>query len=100
MIKQSANKMTWDEAVVWCNALGKGYHMPSILELCFFIDYEKRFPAAIGEIKPSAYWSSTTLTASRDNAWYVDFFYGEVLFTEKTSNKYFAMAVRDERNEH
>ncbi len=98
----SATKMTWKDALAYCESLTPGgWRLPNREELRSILSYDK-FPAI--DIKlfnavSGKYWSSTTNNKTPTQAWNVDFtgnFYtdGIVSASGKTT-LYYVWAVRD-----
>jgi hypothetical protein len=80
--------MTWSEAVKACLKLGKGWRLPSKIELnVLYNNYIK-----IGGFEHNMYWNSTPLGAS--NAWAQDLSYGSQYDFSK-SEKNYVRAVRN-----
>lgn len=81
---ETKENLTWYEAVDYCNSLGKGWRLPSIIELMLINKYKL--------IKDGYYWSSTELGNYDAGTFYV--FDG----TADNGNKnyiYYVRAVRD-----
>ena len=93
--KTSKNKMDWNKAIVYCEKLGNGWRLPTIQELVGCINYNKYNPASDMDFKTDdCYWSSTTYALNTDYAWYVHFYNGDVLSSNKT-NSYYVRPVRN-----
>jgi len=99
-------KMTWDEAVNYCNNLtlsGKtDWRLPNIYELQAVRDLTKFGPEADIKMFPniysSNYWSSTNDPQLKDCAWSVRFFYrGSASYYNK-ANRYYVRCVRGKQN--
>ena len=80
-------KMTWEEAKKACASLGKGWRLPTRVELLLM--YENK--DVVGGFANNYYWSSTEF--DNFNAWLQDFYYGIQLTTNKT-NTYYVRAVK------
>ncbi len=81
-------KMSWFDAIEFCNNLGDGWRLPTNEELTMlYYNCDE-----IGEFKLSDYWSSTEFNTNR--AYYVGFRAGDFGRTEKDSK----MKVRIVRN--
>ena len=90
---------TWQNALAYCEALGlAGYtdwRLPTIQELSSLVDGSRTNPAidpifsAVGH----AHWSSTTVASYTDDAWRLNFLYGNVYDNNKTDDAY-VRAVR------
>ena len=80
-------KMTWEEAKKACASLGKGWRLPTRVELLLM--YENK--NVVGGFADSYYWSSTEF----DNygAWYQDFDYGNQYVNNKVIT-YYVRAVK------
>ena len=91
--KTADKQMNWQEAMDYCNKLGKGWRLPTIEELASCIDYSKYNPASKMNFKSDYYWSSTTDVYSTGNAWLVGFSVGYV----GSFNKALSLYVRPVR---
>ena len=80
----SDREMNWFEAKKWCEEKGKGWRLPTRVELL------QAFDEKIEGFKGYTFWSSTEYYNSTANAWYVN------LYTGYTSNntKVTAYSVR------
>ena len=88
-IQFADKKMNWQEAMDYCEKLGKGWRLPTIEELVSCVDYNKHNPATdIDGFKSVYYWSSTTSVLNTGFAWIVNFFNGNVVYNGKTYNFY------------
>lgn len=74
---------TWAEAIASCGALaldGTGWRLPSMKELQTLLDLGRQNPALDPAAFPGApsneAWTSTPLTGSTTDAWYVNFWFG------------------------
>ena len=83
----------WCDALAYCEGLTfpagghDDWRLPSIRELESIVDY-RRPPAFDRTVFPdhsNAHWSSTSVTPSPSNAWYVDFSGGQVQAANKTA---------------
>lgn len=81
--EKSTNKMTWEEAVMYCKKLGDGWRLPTIEE-CFMI-YNNKL------ITEYYYWSSMEYDHSL--AWFFSFSSGSAYDYGKY-NTYYVRAVR------
>ncbi len=93
--------LSWEDALKECDDLAvSGYinwRLPNINELKSIIDIEQYSPALDGNFTQrfsNNYWSSTTNVADKQEAWSVDFNYGEVAATRKDTTA-FVRCVRD-----
>jgi hypothetical protein len=113
---------SWEEAVKRINALNQGgnfycgdypagkyndWRLPTVKELLSLIDYSYYAPAVCNsmgkgqcndndpfyDLQPLIYWSSTTDAYKPENAWFVNFGYGNVRYAKKI-NEYYIWAVR------
>jgi len=81
--KTADKRMSWQEAVDYCKALGKGWRLPTRVEL---IDaYDSKVD---GFETDDYYWSSTTSVFNTENAWIVDCYNGYVNYYYKADNYY------------
>jgi hypothetical protein len=81
--KTADKRMSWQEAVDYCKSLGKGWRLPTRIEL---IDaYDSKVD---GFETDDYYWSSTTYVGSTGYAWSVYFGYGSVYSSYKAYNYY------------
>jgi len=95
---QTIGKMTWINAVEYCDKLNYGgyqdWRLPTINEIFTIIDYNKYEPACkIEECYLAGYWSSTTDANGEIYAWRVNFNLGDINLGNKF-NDYYVMAVR------
>jgi len=82
-------KMNWQKANDYCKSLGKGWRLPTRIELIEMYDSGK-----VDGFKTDAYyWSSTTYVIATEYAWFVDFYHGNV----NSSNKEIRYYVRQAR---
>jgi len=68
---EAPKRMTWDEAVQWCESQGEGWRLPNIAELL-----QAYWGKVEGFTQSSIYWSSTTYPANYTFAMFVSFGYG------------------------
>ena len=95
-------KMTWDEAVSYCEKLNLGgytnWRLPTIQELKTLVDYTSYIPAINITYFPntasSFYWSSTIHAYNTNYTWGVSFHYGDDHYYGK-NNSYYIRAVRE-----
>ena len=93
---------TGDTAMTYCSNLNLGgytdWRLPSSVELENIIDDTKFNPAIntdyFKNISSSGYWSSTSYTRYKNNAWDVNFKYASVFYSTKDINHY-VRCVRD-----
>lgn len=93
----AAAKMTWKDALAYCESLSpKGWRLPNREELRSIVNYEKYNPAVSSDFTAVSgkYWSSTTNDTTLTQAWTVDFTDGAVSAFSKTTT-YYVRAVRD-----
>lgn len=81
-------KMNWSDARKACAKLGKGWSLPTIMELALL--YQNQ--VEIGGFSNSYYWSSTETGV--ENAWRHNFGFGMSGYIADKGNKYFVRAVR------
>ncbi len=106
---------TWANALSFCNDLAHGmcgltdgssagdWRLPNVKELQSLIDFAYSRPAlsnaagtarwveggdAFSDVQLNNYWSSTASATNTSNAWYVNLYYGNVGYYNKTSNYY------------
>ena len=84
----SHSSQTWQTALAYCQDLQYAGHedwrLPDRHELMSIVDFSTSSPAsAISSIMPAGYWSSTSHAQSQENAWYVDFEFGNLLSNAK-----------------
>jgi hypothetical protein len=80
-------KMTWEEAKKACASLGKGWRLPTKVELLLI--YENK--DVVGGFAYTYYWSSTE--NGNSNAWSQDFYLGTQDYYHKF-NAYYVRAVK------
>ena len=83
--EDAPEKMTWEEAIKYCESLGEGWRLPTITEMLYI--YENKF------IIENSYWSSTE-SVNHCFSWSFYFYYGNSYFNYKSS-AYYVRAVRD-----
>jgi hypothetical protein len=81
-------KMNWQNAKKACAEIGKGWHLPTKMELSLL--YQNR--VKIGGFSTSYYWSSTE--TGIENAWRHNFSPGMSGFIANKENEYFVRAVK------
>lgn len=96
--EDNGTKMTFDAAKKYAASLGKGWRLPTIVELLSIVDYSRCAPACINKLKcrSSGYWSGTTVAPYPRNAWVVDFDCGHTYWDSKDYSWY----VRCVRGDH
>ena len=94
---------TWEDALTYCNELSLGeyddWRFPNVKELQSLIDYGNSDPALpsghpFSGVESYAYWSSTTVVFSTDDAWLVFLYFGYVIHVNKDSNDLYVWPVR------
>jgi len=98
----SSLTLNWKDAIEFCEALELGgysnWRLPNFNELYFLADRSKRNPAidnsTFENVVPDYYWSSTTVVGYEYRAWYVDFYYGNDDWDNK-SGSFYVRCVRD-----
>lgn len=89
-----SKELTWHNALSACTTLGYGWRLPTIQELLTLVEYEKSKPAAmLPNMRSFYYWSATIYDCYADDAWVVDFSYGNGFWYYKF-NDYYVRAVR------
>lgn len=97
----SPERLSWSDAAAYCNALVAGstddFRLPTMKELETLIDERALDPAvdsaAFPDTPSEQYWSSSTWSASADQAWFVLFYDGYALYAAVTE-QYRARCVR------
>ena len=94
---------TWKQALAYCEGSTlAGYHdwrLPDRNELQSLVDYSIAYPGPtintvyFPDTVASVYWSSTTNASYSNDAWYVNFYDGDIYGYSKT-NSYYVRAVR------
>ena len=94
------NFLAWQDAINYCENLElnaySDWRLPNVNELSSLIDDTKSspaIPATFLNTDSSSYWSSTSLQGDTANAWYVNFYNGNVYYDSKTFN-YYVRCVR------
>jgi hypothetical protein len=94
-------KMKWQEAINYCELLALDNHddwrLPNVNELRSIVNKSKRSPSAVSAFMYTSsdkYWSSTSYTRYKNNAWDVNFKYASVFYSTKDINHY-VRCVRD-----
>jgi len=82
-------KMNWQKANDYCKSLGKGWRLPTRIELIEMYDSGK----VDGFKTDDYYWSSTTYVIATEYAWYVGFYNGNVN-ADSMANSYYVRPVR------
>jgi len=92
---------TWTDALTYCETLtlegNNDWRLPNFNELYSIVDKSRINPATNFTFKHVVsyyYWSSTTDTSYRNNAWAIHFSYGNGNHYHK-SNSYYVRCVRD-----
>ena len=99
--QKSAGKMSWEEAIKYCEDLRLGgyndWRVPNRSELISLVDDTKHNPAidtiTFPDTVSSYYWSSATYALGTGLAWCVDFYFGLVDYGSKSGSLY-VRAVR------
>ena len=88
--REHSGPMTWRMAMDYAAKLGDGWRLPTVIELVSLVDYDRCDPASAFPAMPSvaAFWSSSSDAGSASNAWYVNFYHGNVSNDGKTSTSY------------
>ncbi len=83
-----ADKLTWQDALQYCDSLDLGNHtdwrLPNVRELHSLVDYGRSYPAIDSVFDAECpesqyiYWSSTSYTSISDRAWTVTFGLGHI----------------------
>ncbi len=81
-------RMNWHDAKKACATLGKGWSLPTKMELSLLYQNQVK----IGGFSTSYYWSSTE--TGIDNAWRHNFSFGMSGFIADKGNEYFVRAVK------
>ncbi|MGI6393996.1 MAG: DUF1566 domain-containing protein [bacterium] len=97
----SGSTYNWQNAINYCDGLTYGgysdWRLPTRKELATLPDYGRYNPAIDTDAFPgtpsSYFWSSSSYVYNPDNAWYVYFYLGNVLYNSKP-NTYYARCVR------
>ena len=88
--KQPApNEMNWESAKSYCQGLalaGGGWRLPSKDELLALYATKASGTASFPGMNYGRYWSSSAVSGSSGNAWYVNFYYGATLYNDVGSN--------------
>ncbi len=97
-------KMSWPEAVDYCDALKlDGYddwRLPNVKELYTIVDLRREDPALIPGFRYRAskdYWSATQVVGDRDDAWLVYFEDGQINHYSKTRERHVRCVRRIEQ---
>jgi hypothetical protein len=75
----SDKEMNWENAKKWCEAQGKGWRLPTRVELIQAFD-EGALPTS-----GKHFWSSTENYGNPANAWYVSLNYGYTFYNTKVT---------------
>ena len=89
-------KRNWKDAHSYCDSLALGeytdWKLPTPTELASLVIYRTTSPTIdttlFPSTKASGYWSASSMAGNSWRAWYVDFDFGPVDFSNKTSNHY------------
>ena len=81
-------KMNWHNAKKACAELGKGWSLPTKMELSLLYQNQVK----IGGFSTSYYWSSTETDI--ENAWRHNFSFGMSGFIAQKGNEYYVRAVK------
>lgn len=106
-IVESDDRITWAEALRYCDALEFAGHddwrLPNVRELQSLVDYGRSGPAIdpVFSVESEWYWSSTTVLVlisvflpGIDDAWYVGFNLGHMFYGRKNVIHNHVLAVR------
>uniref|UniRef100_A0A7C4VR74 DUF1566 domain-containing protein n=1 Tax=Desulfatirhabdium butyrativorans TaxID=340467 RepID=A0A7C4VR74_9BACT len=99
--QESHGDLDWKAALNHCDTLSLAGHddwrMPTIKELGTIADLSRSNPAIntyyFGDTAKAGYWSSTSRTEKPEEAWIIDFTYGDDGYSAKTAKRY-VRAVR------
>jgi hypothetical protein len=81
--------LTWQEAMDYAAAKGKGWRLPTVEEQITLIDFSQSNPASDFPDMPSeSFWSSSSYADSVPVAWFVNFYYGYVSLYNKSNAGY------------
>jgi len=80
--KVSEKEMTWNDAKKWCEKQGKGWRMPTRVEL--IQAYDEKVEGFSGY----TFWSSTETYSNATGAWVVYLYYGFTNNLNKVNSKY------------
>ena len=75
-------RMSWNDAVNYCESLGGGWRLPTVVELASLFDYDSGKPT--GDTQANYYWSSSNYAYYPNFAWAVSMFDGYVINLNKT----------------
>jgi hypothetical protein len=100
----SGSTMTWYQAIDFCNNLTQGgysdWRLPNVTELESLINDDEANSAVwlnnqgFTNVQSYYYWSSTTSASYPNVAWVVYMYYGNVSYSNKSYNYYYAWPVR------
>jgi hypothetical protein len=91
--QDEAGAMTWEGALTYCETLELGGHsdwrLPNYNELLSIVDIQEELPMIDHDLFPgtltTANWTSTTVAEFTTSAWRVDFYYGQIGQSDKSS---------------
>jgi hypothetical protein len=91
--QDEAGAMTWEGALTYCETLALGGHsdwrLPNYNELLSIVDTKEELPMIDHDFFPgtltTANWTSTTVAEFTTSAWRVDFYYGQIGQSDKSS---------------
>jgi len=100
--QEYATDKTWQQALKYCENLNyagySNWRLPNKNELASLLSYKRGNPSSdFPDMPGESFWtSSTTVCGTTNQAWYVDFGGGYVLFNKGKTNKLNVRCVRSE----